>query len=159
MQRLSKELRGCLIALVQKLTHKDLDRPTVSAIQLAIPLIRPLSYLGPYSFRSWVMDAICPFLGNFGRAVMTFRQILRTMDKTARAIYRERQVYVANEIAARGSAQFKKTDVLSNLGWSNQMKSLGRLANVKTVITTFKDSSIVLDEAEVLSQINTMVFG
>ena len=85
--------------------------------------MKPLSYLGPYSFRSWVMDTFCPFLGNFGRGVMTFRQILSTMDTTARAVYRDRQAYVTNEIASTGSTEFSKTDVLSNLGQLNLVEA------------------------------------
>ena len=118
MRRLSNKFREYLLASTLYLTNGNLNRPTIGAIQLAVPFTKPLSYLGSYSFRSWVMDTFCPFLGAFGRGVMTFRQILRTMDKTARAIYHDRQAYVANEVAT-GSTQFKKTDVLSNLGWSN----------------------------------------
>ena len=88
----------------------------MAEIQLTIPFLKPLSYLGPYSFRSWVMDTISPSLGPFGRSVAKARHILQTMEDTARAVYRDRQTLIANETAAGGLTKFSKTDVLSNLG-------------------------------------------
>lgn len=71
------------------------------------------------------MDTFCPFLGSFGRSVMTFRRMLRSMYMTARTVYRDRQAFIANEAAIGGSTQFNKTDVLSNLGQSNQIEAAG----------------------------------
>jgi len=81
--------------------------------------------MGPYRFRLWFMDTFCPYLGAFGRSVMEFRRIVKQMAETARAVHRDRQDYIANETATRGSNQFRKTDVLSNLGGSNQIKVAG----------------------------------
>ena len=62
------------------------------------------------------MDTFCPYLGAFGRSVMEFRRVLRTMNTTALTVYRDRRAYIADEVAASGSTQFSRTDVLSNLG-------------------------------------------
>ena len=62
------------------------------------------------------MDTFCPFLGAFGRGIIKFRHILTTMDETARTVYRDRQAFVANELATQESIKFRKTDMLSNLG-------------------------------------------
>jgi hypothetical protein len=62
------------------------------------------------------MDTFFPFLGAFGRSAVKTRQILQTMEDTARAVYRDRQTSIANETAAGGLTKFSKTDVLSNLG-------------------------------------------
>ena len=89
MQKLSNNFRK-FIPVPHYFTHNNLYRPTVGAIQLGVLFIKPLSYLGPYSFRSWIMDTFCPVLGEFGRSVTAFRRILKTMDETARAVYRDR---------------------------------------------------------------------
>jgi len=87
----------------------------MNEIPLVFLVLKPLSYLGPYSFRSWVMDTFCPFLGSFGRSISKFRLILRTMDDTGHSLYRERQAFVASEAAQTESEHFTKSDVLSNL--------------------------------------------
>ena len=91
-----------------------------------VAFLKPLSYLGPYSFRSWVMDTFCPFLGNFGRSVIRFRHILQTIHDTGREVYRSRQIFIAKEgTTGSGTTQFNKTDVLSNLGMLNPHDMVG----------------------------------